>query len=277
MSYVPSKYDQVQNTGSVTLENKDLDDTTTHVINTADNTKRLKFDVSTVTTATTRTRQAQDDDGQEVISTTGEAVKFDNNSGGDQLFAFNGGLGNTVGDRVTYVGSSGYPFFAGQNWSNLSLVTGAISFENYGVPLSFDPGTTYTLIPFVGALQAGSFQVTTNNLGRLTNSDGITWTFLINWSCALTGANGSEWEIALHINGSKVSNSYIATVAAANRYASLTGVWYQPLNGGSVGGTATANQYAEIFIKRNTGSGNVTIGSAFLSILAVRMLSQPTV
>jgi hypothetical protein len=269
--------DIVGTTDTQTLSNKSLIDASTSIIDDVDNTKQLKFQTSTITTATTREYEAQDDNGRVMLSTTGESVKFDNNSGGDQLFALNGGLGNTVGDRVTYVGGSNYPFFAGQSWSNLSLVTGSCSYEDFVTPLSFDPTASYTLMPFPGTLQAGSFQVTTNGSGRLTNADGITWTFLINFSCAITGGNGTEFEIALFINGTKVSNSYITTIANNGRYSSLTGVWNQPLNGGSVGGTAVANQYCEIYIKRNVGTGNVTVGSAFLGINATRMESQPTV
>ena len=245
------------------------------VKNTADPTKELYLDLTAVPTATQQKVETQAVDGRMVLSTNGESVKFDNNSGGDQLFALNRGLGNTVGDRVTYIGGSGYPFFASQNWTNLSLVVGAISYEDFISPITVTGSATYALIPFPGTLQAGAFQVTTNSLGRLTNADGLTWAFLINFSCSITGGNGTEWEIALHINGIKVSNPYIQTVTANGRYTSLTGVWVQQLNGSVNGGVGPANQYSEIYIKRNTGSGNVSVGSAFLSASALKLQNMP--
>ena len=256
------------------LSSKQIEDDST-IVDVADNTKQLRIDVGGITTATTRTANAQDFSGTLVMSEPASYVRFDNNSGGNQLFALNGGLGNTIGDRVTYVGGSGYPFFALQNWTNLSLVVGAISYEDFVTPIEVTGDVAYQLIPFPGTLQAGAFQITTNNLGRLTNADGLTWAFLINFSCSITGGNGTEWEIALFINGAKVSNPYVTTISANGRYTSLTGVWVQQLNGGVNGGIGPANQYCEIYVKRNTGSGNVTIGSAFLSVSALKLQNMP--
>ena len=262
--------------GTTTLSNKSLVDQTTLIVDNLDPSKGIKVQCSTIaTTATVREVEVQDDNGRMVLSTTGESVKFDNNSGGDQLFGLSGGLGNIAGDRITCVNGSGYPFFSGITWSNLSLVVGSISYEDFTTPLIVGGSGSYTLMPFPGTLQTGAFQISTNGAGRLTNSDGLSWAFLINFSCALTGANNTEWEIALHINGVKVSNPYLTTVASSGRYVSLTGVWTQQLNGGYTGGSSPANQYAEIYIKRNIGTGDVTVGSAFMSCTAVRLQPAP--
>jgi hypothetical protein len=184
-----------------------------------------------------------------------------------------GGLGSTVGDRLTYTGTT-YPFIT-QPWTNISVVSGAIAFEDFATPLSVTGSATPQLVDFVGALQPGAFLISTNGLGRLTNDDSFTWAFNINFSCSLTGANNTEWQIELFINGTKVSNPYVATVSAAGRYVSITGVWTQQLNGSSVIAVGPANQYCEIYITRNLGSGDVDIASAYLSCTAVKLQDRP--
>jgi hypothetical protein len=132
---------------------------------------------------------------------------------------------------------------------------------------------TPQLINFAGVLQPGAFLVTTNGLGRLTNADSFTWSFNINFSCSITGANNSEWIVELFIEGIQVSNPYTATVASSGKYVTITGVWTQALQGSSVG-TGTTNQWAEIYLTRLVGSGDATINSAYLSMTAVKLLDM---
>ncbi len=186
-----------------------------------------------------------------------------------------GGIGTVTGDRITSLVNSGYPFIT-KVWNNLSLISSSISFENFSTPLNIPNSATYVLMNFAGVLQPGAFLMTTNGSGRITSQDALSWTFLINFSCSVTSSNGNELEIALFINGAKISNSYVTTIASSGRHVSLTGVWVNQLNGSSVSGTAVGNGFCEIFIKHNIGSGSVDVGSAFLSCLAVRLQDQPT-
>lgn len=257
------------------LTNKTLTDSTTFFQDETDNTKKAQFQISTVAAGQTRVIEIPNSNGRIVYSPSGSQFSFSNIGNGNGVVIFNGGLGNIVGDRMNYVGGSGYPFFSGIDWTNLSLVQGAIAFENVITPFTYNPTAAYTLLAFPGILQTGAFQVSTNGSGRLTNNDGLTWSFLINFSCSLTGNNNSEWEICLFINGVKASNSYTTTVSSNGRYTSLGGIWVNQVNGSSVNPPAVANQYCEIYMKRNVGAGNVSVKSAFLSISAQKLLNMP--
>jgi hypothetical protein len=191
----------------------------------------------------------------------------------------NGGLGSTTGDRLTYVKNNlqvgGYSFIpAPINWTNISVVSGAIAFENLVTPLTVTGSTTPQLINFPGVLQSGSFLITSPSPGRLTNTDGFTWSFQINFSCSLTGANNSEWTIELFVMGIKVSNPYTVTVSSSGRYVSITGVWTQAVRGGDAS-APPYNEYAEIYLTRNLGTGDADINSAYLSMTAVKLLDRP--
>lgn len=178
-----------------------------------------------------------------------------------------GGLGDTVGDRITYIDSS-YSF--GPNWTNLSIITGAISFEDFVTPLLKTPGATPTLLNFIGVLQPGAFQVTTNSLGRLINSDGLRWACSIQFYASITGPNNTEWAIRLYLNGAPIGNTYNVTVAAAGKYVPITGFWRQNLQGSL--GTAPNNQYIEIFINQVGAVGaQVSLGSAYLDVTGVKL------
>lgn len=189
--------------------------------------------------------------------------------------------GDTTGDRLTYVKNAsqvgGYPFIISPvNWINLTVITGAITFDNTSVPLvvPIAGNNIATLIPFVGVLQPGSFLVTTNGLGRLINSDQFTWNFNINFSCSITGSANSEWDIDLRINGAVASNSLYTTIVTVNRYISATGFWTATLKGSSASG-APFNQYCEIYVTRRNGTGNATFGSCYLSITGCKLMDRP--
>jgi hypothetical protein len=171
----------------------------------------------------------------------------------------------------------GYPFIISPiNWTNISVISGAISFEDEVTPLvvvTTTVGTAY-LIPFVGVLQAGSFLVTTNGLGRLINSDSFAWSFNITFSCSLTSTGNSEYKIDLYIDGVVASNSYFTTVASNTRYVSILGNWTQALKGGSATGPPF-NQYCEIYITRLSGGANVSLNSCYLSMNAIKLLDRP--
>lgn len=195
----------------------------------------------------------------------------------------NGGIGNTTGDRLTFVknsamvGSGGYPFIiAPIEWTNISVISGAIAFEDAITPLVVVIGATNTpyLIPFVGVIQPGAFLISTNGLGRLQNDDSFTWSFNINFSCSITGGSNSEWILELYIDGAPASNAYYTTVANNNKYTSVTGVWTQQLRGSSVTAGPT-NQYCEIFVTRAAGSTNATFSSCYLSLTGVKLLDRP--
>ena len=180
-----------------------------------------------------------------------------------------GGLGDIIGDRITYIDST-YSF--GPNWSNLSLITGAISYEDFITPLQKTPNATPTLLNFVGVLQPGAFQVTTNSLGRLTNADGLRWAVDIKFYASITGPNNTEWNIKLYIDGVPVGNMYSVTVAAAGKYVPVTGFWRQDLQGSL--GTPPNNQYVEIYINQVGAVGaTVSLGSAFLELTAIKLQS----
>ena len=193
----------------------------------------------------------------------------------------NGGLGEVVNDKLTYIGST-YPFItAPKYWINLSTVWGAIVFENIITPYARTIAATSTdyLLAFVGVINSNSFLITTNSLGRLTNTDSFKWTFDVQFSCSLTGAvaNNQEVGISLFRNGIKVSNTYLVTTAQAGRYSSLSGFWKDTLNGSSVTGAAVANQYYEIFLRNNSGTNTINIASAYLSCTGIRVESRPSV
>ena len=187
-----------------------------------------------------------------------------------------GGLGSTVGDRLTYVGTT-YPFINPLvPWLNVSVISGSIAFENMVTPLIITiPGNDIPqLVDFAGVLQVGSFLVTTNGLGRLINSDSFAWAFNVNFSASFTGGSNTEWTIELYINGSKVSNAYNLVVPTNNKFVSMTGVWTQSMNGGSTSGPPP-NQYCEIFVTRTSGSSDATFNSCYLSMTAIKLLDRP--
>jgi hypothetical protein len=74
VSYLRAAVPPYSSTATETLKNKSLEDNTTLIVDDADNTKKLKFQVAGITTATTRTVAVPDADGTMLLDTRQQMV-----------------------------------------------------------------------------------------------------------------------------------------------------------------------------------------------------------
>lgn len=211
-----------------TLTNKSLQDSTTYFVDDADSTKKMQFQLSGITTATTRTLTVPNTDGT-ITFGTGTANRIGYWSGTNTLtsnanFLFDGTnlvVGTTAADGKAYIYSSTTTASSTQTNLNALAVANGDGIVNYGI----------------------------KSLARCdsTNSANLYMTHYGVYAEAAERTNGSNAGVGAAIYG------VYAKVSATATSLQQIGVYVNVLNGGTAYTTATSTNYGII----STGALNV--------------------
>jgi hypothetical protein len=181
----------VDKTTAQTLTNKSLSDSTTYIIDETDGTKKLQFQVSGITTGTTRTLTAPDVSG--TIITTGDT----------------GTVTNTM-----LAGS-----IANAKLSNSSVTVGSTSISLGSTATTLAGLTSVTSTGFTGALTGNASTATTLATARAINGVNFDGSAAITVKASTTNA----LTIGTGLSGTSFDGSSAVTVAIDSTVTTLTG------------------------------------------------------